>query len=114
MFDVLEFWHALGGAVDWLPIPERMMGLPTEAVSVSAVFSGSGAVILGKFTSNVGAVTMPLNYCALFVGALISNWLFQGTYLPVGNHIQTAIVFAIAGMTVMALTMMCFLRSEEF
>jgi hypothetical protein len=114
MFDVLEFWHALSGAVDWLPIPERMMGLPTEAVSVSAVFSGSGTVILSKFTSNVGAITMPLNYCALFVGALFGNWLLQGTSIPLANHIQTSMVFAVAGMTVMALTMMCFLRSEEF
>jgi hypothetical protein len=113
MFDVMGFWHALAGAIDWLPIPERFLGLPTEAVSVSAIFSGSGAVILGKFTSNVGAITLPINYCALFGGALVSNWVLQGTYLPYGNHIQTAVVFAIAGMTVTALSMMCFLPSEE-
>ena len=113
MFDVLTFWHAFTGAFDWLPIPERFMGLPAGAVSISAIFSGSGAIILGKFTSNVGIITMPLNYCVLLVGALASNWAFQEATLPLGTHLQTSIIYTVTGMTLAALSMLCFLRPER-
>ena len=111
---MLDFFQGLTGHISflgWLPgLPD--WGIGDEAFSISAVFSGAGAVVLTKFTSNIGFVTMPINYCALFVGAVTSNWLFSGVHLPVDPDFQAPMIFAVAGMMVTALSLMMFMKEE--
>lgn len=83
-----------------------------EAVSLSTLFSGAGAVILGKFTGSVGALTMPMNYSALFVGALMANWAFRGLDLPMDQHLQQPMLITLGGMLIGAFSMLWWLRSR--
>lgn len=83
-----------------------------EAVSLSTLFSGAGAVILGKFTGSVGALTMPMNYSALFVGALMANWAFRGIHLPIDQHLQQPMLITLGGMLIGAFSMLWWLRSR--
>ena len=80
--------------------------VPPEAVSLSSLFSGGGAVILGKFTGSVGTLTMPINYSALFVGALAANWMFRGVHLPMDQQIQQPLLVTLGGMLIGAFSMM--------
>lgn len=81
-----------------------------EAVSLSTLFSGAGAVILEKFTGNVGALTMPMNYAALFVGALMANWAFSGLNLPMDQQLQQPMLITLGGMLIGAFSMLWWLR----
>ncbi len=115
-----ELVNAIGngfGVMDvfsFMPDVASLLHMDTEKVSIAAVFSGAGSVILGKFTDSVGYLTMPMNYCALFGGALVSNWAFQNVRMPMLDAtLQTPIVLTVAGMTVTALAVMLFARKEQ-
>jgi hypothetical protein len=111
---MLDFLQGLTGNLtflSWLPgLPD--LSVSDGAVSISAAISGAGTVILGKFTSNIGYLTMPVNYCALFIGAVIANWLLSGVHLPVDPDFQAPMIFAVAGMMITALSMMMLVKEE--
>ena len=111
MFDFLSGLTGSISFLGWLP-GMSWLELPREVYSISAVFSGAGAVIFSKFTSNVGFITMPINYCVLFFGALMSNWLFAGANLPIDPDFQAPMVYAVGGMMIMALSLMMFLKEQ--
>lgn len=81
-----------------------------EAMSLSILFSGAGAVILEKFTGSVGALTMPMNYAALFVGALMANWAFSGLHLPMDQQLQQPMLITLGGMLIGSFSMLWWLR----
>ena len=87
--------------------------VPPEAVSLSSLFSGAGAVILGKFTGSVGALTMPMNYSALFIGALAANWMFRGVHLPMDQQIQQPLLVTLGGMLIGAFSMMWWMTERN-
>jgi hypothetical protein len=87
--------------------------LPPESVSMSSLFSGAGAVILGKFTGGVGSLTLPLNYSAMFIGAIASNWFLGGIDLPVEQPIQQPMLITLGGMLLGAFAMMWWIQSEH-
>ena len=111
MFDFLNGFTSHMSFLNWLPSLHGW-SMPADVLSISAVFSGAGTVVLSKFTSNVGFITMPINYCALFGGALASNWLLSGVHLPIDPDFQAPMVFAVGGMMVMALSLMMLMREE--
>jgi hypothetical protein len=97
-----------------LPHSVSQFELAPEKVSIAAVLSGAGSVILGKFTGSVGYITMPVNYCALFIGSLVSNWIFQGIHIPLLDaDLQTPMLLSVAGMTAAALAVLMFLKPEQ-
>jgi hypothetical protein len=108
--NLLSLFGSGGIWLNWLPGFGRISDLPTETFSVSAIFSGAGAVILGKFTGHLGMIAMPLNYVGLLIGALLANWAFSGVSLPLAGDLQSPIVYAISGMCVTGLAMMAILR----
>jgi hypothetical protein len=108
--DLLSNFGSGGIWLNWLPSFGYASDLPSSTFSVSAIFSGAGAVILGKFTTNLGAFTLPLNYLSLMIGAVIANWGLAGVKLPLGSDLQAPIIFAMAGMTIAGLAMMAVLR----
>jgi hypothetical protein len=55
-----------------------------------------------------------MNYCALFFGALLSNWVFQGVRIPMLDAtMQTPIVLTVAGMIVTSLAVLMFTRGDQ-
>ncbi len=100
--------------LSFLPNPSDLLSMAPEKVSIAAIFSGAGSVILGKFTGTVGYLTLPMNYCALFVGALLSNWAFAGVRIPMLDAtLQIPMLLTIAGMTVTALAVMMFTPASQ-
>ncbi len=100
-----------------LPSASSLLGggagyVEPEAVSISTLFSGAGAVILGKFTGSVGSLTMPMNYSALFIGALMANWAFRGLDLPIDQQLQQPMLITLGGMLIGAFSMLWWLRSR--
>lgn len=87
--------------------------MPPEAVSISSLFSGVGALILGKFTGSIGGLTMPINYSALFLGAMASNWLLHGIDLPIDKSLQQPMLVTMIGMVFAAFVMMRWLNNEH-
>src|SRR5262249_8614451 len=96
--------------LNWLPSFGHVLDLPSATFSVSAVFSGAGAVILGKFTTNLGAFTLPFNYIGLMIRALLANWGLAGIHLPLAGDLQAPIIFALAGMSITGVLMMAIFR----
>lgn len=105
------------GLLDILSLMPHTIGqleLAPEKVSIAAILSGAGSVILGKFTGSVGYITMPVNYCALFIGSLVSNWVFQGVHIPMLDaDLQTPMLLTVAGMTAAALAVLMFMKPEQ-
>jgi hypothetical protein len=106
------------GVLDHLPyMPDtaEILALSPEKVSIAAIFSGAGSVILGKFTGSVGYLTLPMNYCALFFGAVMGNWALSGVRIPMLDAtFQTPMLFAVAGMIVTALAVLMFTKTEQY
>lgn len=80
-------------------------------VSLSTLFSGAGAVILGEFTGSAGALTLPMNFAALFVGAMMANWAFSGLALPMDQHLQPMLI-TFGGMLIGAFSMLWCIKSR--
>jgi hypothetical protein len=101
--------------LSFLPNPAELLSMAPEKISIAAIFSGAGSVILGKFTGSVGYITMPINYSALFIGAVLSNWAFASVRIPMLDAtMQTPMLLTVAGMTVTALAVMMFTRTEQY
>ena len=69
--------------------------VPETALPWATTFSGFGAVILGKFTGTFGGLTLPLNFSALFIGAIMSNWLLKGLDLVPSLALTTVVTVPI-------------------
>jgi hypothetical protein len=87
--------------------------LPPESVSMSSLFSGAGAMILGKFTGSVGSLTLPLNYSAMFIGAVAANWFLGGIQLPMDQQLQQPLLITLSGMLLGAFAMMWWMQSDH-
>jgi hypothetical protein len=95
--------------LNWLP-GFGLFDLPPRTLSVAAIFAGICAVILCKFTGKLGALTLPLNYIALLVGALAANRVLDGISVPLAGELQAPIVYALSGMCIAGVMMMALLR----
>ena len=94
------------------PSMPHVGNVPAEALPISTISSGAGALILGKFTGSLGGVTLPLNYSALFIGALVSNWIFGGIDLHLTHVIEQPMLVTMGGMTIAAMMMMWWFQNE--
>lgn len=108
MEDFLSMLGSGGIWLDWLP--HLGVDMPDGSFLISAIFSGAGAVILGKFTSNLGMLTMPLNYAGLLMGALMANYALAGLRIPVAGDLQTPILLALTGMSFAGVAMMALMK----
>jgi hypothetical protein len=80
------------------------------AFFVSAVFSGAGALILGKFSASIGTLTLPINYIGLLIGAVMANSILAGVSVPLAGDLQAPVVFALTGMAPAGLLLMALLH----
>jgi hypothetical protein len=105
LFDKDWFW--------WLPDLSPWAYLPSQTIAISAVFAGAGAAILSKFTADLGHLSVPVKYGALFAAALLANWLLAPVDLPLETSLQAPIIYAFVGITIASLGLMILLRRER-
>lgn len=105
-----DFLVSIGSLV---PTGSAMEQLPPDALLLPYLCSILGAMVLGKFTSNLGNLTLVLNCTALFIGASISTWLMRGIDLPMDHAIHQPLLVSMIGMLAGAFAMMWWLRSNN-
>lgn len=87
--------------------------LPREALPLPYLCSIFGALVLGRFTDSLGNLTFLIHCCGLFLGAMLSTWLFQGLELPMDRAVHQPLLVALIGMLVSAFVMIWFLGREN-
>jgi hypothetical protein len=80
---------------------------------LSILFSLIGAIILGRFTGAMGSLTLPLNFSALFIGSITSNWLMRGIDLNLDAQVQRPLVGSLIGMLIASLMMLRWIRGDH-
>ena len=89
-----------------------LSNLPMESLPMSVIFSIAGALILGRFTGNLGGLTYPINFSAMFIGTILSNWLLSGIKIETADAVMAPMLFSMAGMIVASLIMIRWLQRE--
>lgn len=87
--------------------------LSSHALLLSYLCSVLGALVLGKFTGDLGNLTMPLNCSALFLGAVTATWLLRGLNLPMDHSLHQPLLVSMIGMLFGAFAMMWWLRGNN-
>jgi hypothetical protein len=87
--------------------------LPSELLPLTILFAGTGALILTKFTGNLGGLTLPVNASALFIGASVSNWLLQNVKLPLESAVEAPLAVSMIGMTLASFAMIWWLQGDD-
>lgn len=72
-----------------------------------------GAVILSRYTGNMGNLTIPVNFSALFIGSLLSNWLLGRLHLPVDRVLVQPLLITLVGMVAAAFCLMMLIKSDS-
>jgi uncharacterized membrane protein YeaQ/YmgE (transglycosylase-associated protein family) len=84
-----------------------------QAISLASIMSSAGALILSRFTGSAGALTLPMNYIILLLGAVAANWVLAGYELPVGDDLHRLIVATVVGMFFGACTLLWLMRVDN-
>lgn len=71
-----------------------------------------GALILTKYTGSLGNLTLGVNFSALFIGAVTSNWLFHGVDMQIDKMVAQPVVVSVTGMIFASLIMMSWLQRD--
>lgn len=87
--------------------------LSPDMLPLMGLFALVGGLILSKFTGSIGNLTLPINTSALFIGAMISNWLMQNFKLPLSSSIEAPMAVSMIGMTIASLCMMWWLQGDS-
>lgn len=99
-------WSLLPNAADFGKMPE-------EAAPISIALCGVGTLFLCKHTGGLGYISVPLNFCCLFFGMMVSNWLLNGVDLQIDKVVVQPVLFHILGMTIAALVVMYFFTRDR-
>lgn len=81
-----------------------------DRVPLIGVFSILGGLILTRYTGSLGTLTVPINASALFIGAMLSNWLLQNVKWTVSTPIEAPLFLSMIGMTAASFCMMWWLQ----
>lgn len=87
--------------------------LSPDVLPLTGLFALAGGLILSKFTGSVGNLTLPINCSALFIGAMISNWLMQNFKLPLSSAIEAPMAVSMIGMTIASLCLLWWLQGDS-
>jgi hypothetical protein len=94
-FDWLPGWPAgIDAFFDWT-------GMTFWIALVCAI---AGAYILSQKTTEQGAFSFPINLGALFLGAVLANWIGRETALPLESGVHVSIILSLVGMSFVGLT----------
>jgi hypothetical protein len=81
-------------------------------VLLIGIFSAAGALILTRFTGTLGGMSLLINGSALFIGAILTNWLFQHVKLPVNSPIEGPLFMSLIGMTLASAPMLWWMQGD--
>jgi hypothetical protein len=87
--------------------------LSPDLLPLMGFFSLIGGLILSKFTGSFGTLTLPINWSACFIGAMMSNWLLQNFKLPVGSAVEAPMMMSMIGMSLASFAMMLWLQGNS-
>lgn len=87
--------------------------LSPDMLPLTALFALVGGLILTKFTGSIGSLTLPINFSAMFLGAMGSNWLLQNFKLPLEATIEAPMMISMMGMMAASLGMMWWLQGDS-
>lgn len=94
-------------------LPSASTPMPAELMPLSMLFAAFGALILGKFTGNIGGLTLPINFSALFIGATLANSLLHNIDLQIDRTVQQPLFVSIIGMVVASFAMMLWIQNDR-
>ena len=80
--------------------------MPEHVLPLAILFSLFGALILGRFTGTLGSLTLPLNFSALFIGAILSNWVMRGIEMQIDAQIHRPLFGSLIGMLIASMIML--------
>jgi hypothetical protein len=83
-----------------------------EELPLTLVCCLIGALILTKYTGSLGNLTLGVNFSALFIGAVTSNWLFHGVDMQIDKMVAQPVVISVTGMIFSSLIMMSWLQRD--
>ncbi len=89
------------------------VGLQPRHLIIAAVCAALGAFILSRFTMSLGSLTYPINFCALFAGAIIANLVAKYFQAPLDYSFQRPLLVSIAGMAVASVITLLFLSRSR-
>lgn len=84
-----------------------------DRVPMIGIISILGGLILTRYTGSLGSLTVPINSSALFIGAMLSNWLLQNVTWTVSSPIEAPLFLSIIGMTLASFCMMWWLQGDS-
>ena len=93
--------------------PSASSPMPAELLPLSMLFAAFGALILGRFTGNMGGLTLPINFSALFIGATLANSLLHNVDLQIDRTVQQPLFVSIFGMIFASIAMMLWIQSDR-
>lgn len=99
-------WSAFGSLRD-------VDAISPDRVPLIGVFSILGGLVLTRYTGSLGSLTVPINASALFIGAMLSNWLLQNIRWTVSSPIEAPLFLSMIGMTLAAFCMMWWLQGDR-
>lgn len=102
LVDFFSFrWFTLPG----LP-PELagFLGLTNSSFWIALICALAGAYMLSHKTADTGAFNFPVNLAALFLGAVLANWLGREIPLPLEPTVLVPAIFSLIGMSFVGLT----------
>ena len=95
-----------------IPAAGEFGQVSSEALPIAIICCLLGALILTKFTGSLGNLTVAVNFSALFIGAVTSNWLFTGVDLQIDKMVAQPVLVSSVGMTFASLVMMSWLQRD--
>jgi hypothetical protein len=97
---------------DWIPTAGGEPASTHTALPLSYICCVLGALILSKFTGSIGALTVPVNAAALFVGASLVTMMTSHLDLPIDRSLEQPLLATLAGMTIASLVMMAWMKRD--
>ena len=94
----------------WIPGGGGQMA---DQGTLPLICSAAGALILSKFTGNVGMLTVPLNFSALFIGGWLASAAAKQLNIQADHVLELPLIATLAGMTIAALIMMMWMKQDN-
>jgi uncharacterized membrane protein YeaQ/YmgE (transglycosylase-associated protein family) len=90
-----------------------LIGLQAHILVIALICAALGAFVMSRFTMSMGMLTYPINFLALFVGAVVANLLMKQVRLPLSHDFERPLFVSIAGMAVASVITLVFLSRDR-
>jgi hypothetical protein len=100
------------GISDAIPGSQHFGQVSAEELPLTIVCCIFGSLVLTRFTGSLGNLTLGVNFSALFIGVVISNWAFHGVDMQIDKLVAQPVIVSLVGMTIASLIMMSWLQRD--